>query len=556
MFILLFHLLLYSVVVLNIPILRQFVVFIYLSFIPGLLIFKLLHLGGLSLVEQLLLSVGLSIAFLMFVGLLINSLFSALNISFTSFFSAPLLGILTILTLLLTLISFRKTSNLNFNLEKYNLNEVLLKSTFLLPLIFGVFGSLYSNIYLMVLMILSVAILYFVSVFIRKFSSFNSLVLIIFCISIALIFQVVLTSPNIMGFDVNYEFYVFKITLERGYWAPISAVTNEIAAVNYNSMLSVTILPTIYYSLMNTSGEIIFKSIYPFIFSLVPVTLFSAYFKQLGKKAALISVLFYMSGVQVFYGFEPLSLSKQIVGLFFLSLSVLIILNKNISINKRRLLIIVFAGAMVVSHYSLTLIYLFILILFYIACKIKHYDSFLNIKTLSLIYILSFSWFFFAGNSILLQITQCLSGMITRFTSDFTRISSRVGVLSGSHPAFGSDINFAGTINYTLLILAYLFIAIGFITVLFGFLKKQKNWPHVTFEYRILCIIAGLILFLCLAIPNLAPALNFTRFFAITSLFIAPCFVIGGKLIIDVANLFYKKISRKDVVYSTRSLSI
>jgi uncharacterized membrane protein len=86
--VLLFHLLLYAVVILNVPIIRQIVVFIYLSFIPGFVLLKLLKLTETMLVEKILFMVGLSLAFLMFVGLLINQLFLALGaITFCNFSS-------------------------------------------------------------------------------------------------------------------------------------------------------------------------------------------------------------------------------------------------------------------------------------------------------------------------------------------------------------------------------------------------------------------------------------------------------------------------------------
>ena len=78
--VLLFHILLYIVIILDIPILRQIVAFCYLTFVPGFLILKLLKPTRTMLVEKLLLTVGLSLAFLMFAGLLINELFFALNI--------------------------------------------------------------------------------------------------------------------------------------------------------------------------------------------------------------------------------------------------------------------------------------------------------------------------------------------------------------------------------------------------------------------------------------------------------------------------------------------
>ena len=53
-------------VFLNVPVLRQFLGFVFFSIIPGLLILHILKLNKLGLTRKVVLSVGLSIAFLLF----------------------------------------------------------------------------------------------------------------------------------------------------------------------------------------------------------------------------------------------------------------------------------------------------------------------------------------------------------------------------------------------------------------------------------------------------------------------------------------------------------
>ena len=549
--VLLFHLLLYVVVIFNIFVIRQIVVFIYLSFIPGFVLLKLLKLTETMIVEKILLIVGLSLAFLMFTGLLINELFFALGISMP-LLSTPLLISLSFLTLVLSFIAYRQdlTANLKLIENSFNLKDLVPKSIIVLPLILGVVGSLYANVYILSLMIISIVILYVLSVFSNRFASIKSLSVILFIVSLTLIIQVLLTSRYIIGWDANTEFYVFKLTANSGHWTLISTVTNTIGAVNYSAMLSITILPTIYYSLMNTSGEVVFKSLYPFVFSLVPVALFTIYSKQLGKTASVLSALFFVSGSLVFYGAEPLSLNKQIVGTLFLALSILIILDKRLPVGKRRFLLIVFGGALIVSHYSLTLIYLFLVFSLYIISKVKEYqDNILDFKMVSLLFIMAFSWYSYTG-SILISISQALNNIFSRFFSDFGSITSRAGWLSGSHPAYGSNINFAGDINWTFLILANLLLAVGVV----GLLVKSKKWS-IDPKYQIMCILSGVILLLCLIVPNFAPTLNFTRFYAITLLFLSPCFVMGGELVVDIAGALWKRVTNRRFLVNIKKVT-
>jgi uncharacterized membrane protein len=65
-------LLLVAVVLLDISVFREIIVFAYLSFVPGFVILKALRLKELGLLNVFLISVGLSLFATMFVGLLTN----------------------------------------------------------------------------------------------------------------------------------------------------------------------------------------------------------------------------------------------------------------------------------------------------------------------------------------------------------------------------------------------------------------------------------------------------------------------------------------------------
>jgi uncharacterized membrane protein len=64
----------------DIPVLRHIVGFIYLTFIPGVIILRLLRLHQLGSIRTLLYSVGLSLAFNMFLGFLINLIYPHIGI--------------------------------------------------------------------------------------------------------------------------------------------------------------------------------------------------------------------------------------------------------------------------------------------------------------------------------------------------------------------------------------------------------------------------------------------------------------------------------------------
>src|ERR1035437_7185983 len=92
-YIVIFLLILSISIIFDIPVLRQILGFIFLTFIAGWQILSILKLNKLGMTEKLVLCVGLSVAFTMFAGLLINTIY-------------PLFGYPTPLTTNSLLISF------------------------------------------------------------------------------------------------------------------------------------------------------------------------------------------------------------------------------------------------------------------------------------------------------------------------------------------------------------------------------------------------------------------------------------------------------------------
>jgi len=81
-------------------------------------------------------------------------------------------------------------------------------------------------------------------------------------------------------------------------------------------MLSITILPTIYSSLLNIDPTWTYKILYPPIFSFVPLILFKLWQRKLGSMKAFVAS-FLLVAQNTFYT-EMLGLNRQMIGdLFF-----------------------------------------------------------------------------------------------------------------------------------------------------------------------------------------------------------------------------------------------
>lgn len=527
--------LLFAAIYLDVPILRPIVGFAYLSVIPGFVLLRFLRVREGSTIDNVLFSVGLSIAFLMFVGLLMNELY-------------PLLGVLRPLSVLpLTITISVLTSGLLLVSHKQNMirancikprSSVFFRATFfVLPPLLGIIGALYGSIPILLAMILAIAALYAASVLSSGLVPIKLYPLIISAVSTALVFHMSLRSKYLMGYDVHLEYYVFKLTEINGRWhspgpGSYPSLASMFVAV-YQSVLSVTILPAVYSLLLNISEELIFKIIYPLIFCLVPLALYRMYEKQTGKLVALISVLFFVSNHYAFYGVEMLSLARQMTGDLFLVLSMLLIVDKEIALQKRRILFMIFGAALVASHYTLSFIYLFYIVLVFAISRSRasthrwEAQKTLNGASVLLLIVLTFSWNQYVSSAPSETLIRNTREMYDMFVVDFFNLGARSSHISPPRPSV-SPISLA---NWMLFCIRHLFILVGVVMLMINTKRTAPEYGKIVPEYRIVSISSVVILFLCIVVPNFAPTINFTRFYAITLMFLAPFFSLGGKTV-------------------------
>ncbi len=89
----------------NIPVIAQLIGFIYLTFIPGYLILRILKIHEIGNVKSLLYSVGLSIASVMFIGFIINIALPLIGI-YNPLSIIPLTVSITLYVIVLSIISY------------------------------------------------------------------------------------------------------------------------------------------------------------------------------------------------------------------------------------------------------------------------------------------------------------------------------------------------------------------------------------------------------------------------------------------------------------------
>ena len=529
-------LLLVAVIWLNIPVIRDIIVFAYLSFVPGFVILKALKLKELNLLQTFLVSVGLSLAALMFIGLLVNELYITLGLS-NPLSIIPLTTAVSTFTLVVFFVSYKR----GFSINTISLDEVWKSTRSYLPLVFVliilpiicVVGALYVNDPIMIILCFTIAVLCVLSVVSIKLIPSKFYPLLILSISLSILFLNLLFSKYIIGDDANVEFYVFRVTEIRGYWGPISAVTNSVPALFYNSMLSITVLPNVYSVLMGLQNELLFKVLYSFIFSLVPVTLYGMYKNETSKLIGLLSVFFFIFTANAFFG-ELISVDRQIVGTFFLVLSILLWLDKTLPIREKRILLIIFGLSIAISHYSIAIIYLIFISCVVIISSIKpKFDDVFNASTILTIFGITFLWYAFTTSSIITPIISSIQTTLSNLGNfHYSAGAGSVSAVTSLPTVF----TFASWFNLATSGVELLLLILGILAVILFSRKIAISDKYKSITFFAAIIFAGSLLF-----PSLAETLNFTRFYAISLLFLSPCFVMGALSILKIIQ----KVSRK-----------
>lgn len=341
----------------DISLLRQIIGFLYLSFVPGIVILRIFRLHQLRSVETLLYSVGLSLAFIMFLGFFMNMLCPHIGIS-TPISTLPLIGAMTGILLILCVIAYKRDRDFQAAAQ-FNWRELLSAPALfliLLPLLSALGAEIvnvyHSNILLMVLIPLIALILILIAF--DKFIPQRLYPLAVAMISLALLYHNSLISRYLTGFDIHSEYYFAKLVVMNSYWDAASSTHI------YSAMLSITMLAPIYSIICGLELAWVFKIIYPLFCCLIPLGIYQICQRQTSNKIALLAAFFFVS-VGSFFLILPYQAKHQ-VGELFLVLVVLLIVSKPMSPMARSALCLTFAASMAVSYYSISYFFMFSLI--------------------------------------------------------------------------------------------------------------------------------------------------------------------------------------------------
>jgi uncharacterized membrane protein len=515
----------------HIPLLRQLICFIYLTFVPGLLILRILRLHKLGNIETILYSVGLSIASIMFIGFLMNFLYPIFGID-DPISLLPIIITISFFVIILSFLSCRINQGV-YNQISIDTNDLISPTTLFLcsiPLL-AIFGTYVLNYYdnnlLQMILLLIIALFPLISLkwIPKKFYPF-----LIFITSISLLLHTTLISPYIWGADINTEYYLSSLILKNSIW-------NIAIGSDVNAMLSIVILAPIFSILSNINLIWCFKIVYPFFFSLIPLGLFLLYKKMTTNEIAILACLFFVF-VNAYFT-TLVSAARQEIAEMFLVLIIMLFMSDKIKGNSRSLLLVIFGLSLVVSHYGLAYIFIIIIIIAYlfkfIISKIER-SNFNEFNLLNNIYpilllVFALAWFMYiSGSSIFINGVMIGHGIINSITDILNPSTSQ-----------GLSI-ITGQFSYLQSIERYLYlICDGFITL--GLLGLYKNKWKFNEEYKYLSLGSFSVLILGIILPIFSGSLNTDRLFHINSIFLSIFLVIGFLNIIVLLNTLFKRFS-------------
>jgi uncharacterized membrane protein len=540
-------------ILLNTPFLRQILGFLFLIILPGLLILQILKLDKIGSTEKIILTVGLSISFLMFFGLMINNLSLSLGYK-TPLSTISLLISFNIAFIALAVLGYKINKNVDFSFLIFDLSTSE-KAFLIVPICFpalSIFGmhvmnTTDNNIILMFLLFLIPIYIAFVCFFNHKFPK-RMYPVVIFLISISLLLLLSLRSNHIIGMDAHHEYYFFQATLDNLHWS-ISGYST------LDACLSISLLPTIYESTLNIPSQFLSKILYSLIFSISPLVIYVLSKRYIGESSGFLASCFFMFQANFL---NTAANSRTNIAILFFALAMMTLFNDKIDPLRKRLLFIVFMASCMVSHYATTYIFLFIMLGSFLGIEIlsKKY-TFKKVVSLTIV-LLFFSMIFFWYS----QVTETAFNQGVRFVentfSNLNRFFIEESRQTDVQAMFGGGIKEKGIphrIEFVFTWLTFALIGVGLVTLIRKY--REMSFPELNFKkpdflkdkfevvYFVIALVCSGLLVAIVALPYVSVGYSLVRLYTVAITILSVFFVIGG---IVLSKHFFFLEKRKPVL--------
>ncbi|MEM4459631.1 MAG: DUF2206 domain-containing protein [Archaeoglobaceae archaeon] len=496
------------------------------------MLLRALRVRDLDPIESLCFSVGLSLAIIMFSGLFANTVYPLLGVS-EPISTIPLVITFTALVVVLSSIVYIRDKDSTSSPYELSLSPSLLFLT-LLPF-FGIVGAnlvdrFESNLLLMFSLPIAGLIPVLIAFDIIKERLYP---IAIFTTSLFLLYHTSLISPHIWGWDINLEYHFSNRVLTNAYWD--SSLYGSI-----NGMPAIVILAPTYATLCNIDLVWVFKVVYPFLFSFVPLAMYSIFEKMIDKKASTIACFLLMFSSS-FY-FAMLQLARQQIAELFLALIILSILSKSLKGNHKFLFLATFGISLIMSHYGTAYLFMFILIAYFVLLTalsqisrfyrqsqpLSSENSALRLPFIATYIVVTLLWYMYTAGShpfqtLVYSAHIILKEFINPYLSD------------AFHFAIRRTVSLLHDVTKILYHITQFLIVLGILDLLRGRIKNIRG------EYFLLSIVFFGIWIISAILPYYG--FDFTRVYHITLIVLSPFCVIGA----FTAARFLSSLTKKEL---------
>lgn len=410
--------------------------------------------------------------------------------------------------------------------------SVWLSSIVILMPIFSVLAAYYQSHLALLLVYLMVGASVFLSQISVDETCDKLFPLLLASATFSLLMTVNVISPYVPNLDIAQELALFQQVYSSGIWVPSISFL-------YNSALSVSILPVVISAVSSISGTLVFKVVFPAIYSLVPILLYKIYRKMMNPRLSFISVFVFLSFPTTYT--ELASLGRQMIAEFILAVLLLVLLTKQLK--KDRLgpfLTVILTTGLVISHYSTALIYLFLIgiaYVFWLAVKSRTPSEFISVNLVGLSFVTALAWFFLAASGIVLRNISQLYSVVSVGISDLFSTST-VGRSYLVYAAAGvAPINFGilHLANRMIQYLMVLLISVGFIDCIRRQTSGFRNQTIVPFMAPSMILLGTAI-----TIPFFSGALGLDRIYQLSLFALAPCFYYGASALNRLVTVHFR----------------
>jgi uncharacterized membrane protein len=294
-------------------ILRPLVGFVYLSFVPGYLLLRILKLHKLDGIESLSYALGLSIFVAMFAGFFANMIYPKFGIV-KPISEFPIVITLSGIVFLLCLVAY--FVNRNKYLPDYiDLKDLSTPQFLFLSLIpfMAVFGTYlvkyYQNNILLMIMIPILALIIFIIGYYDTVIPEKLYPYAIWVIAISLLLEMSLITTYFPTGDS--EIFMANEVIGNGYW-------DYNVPYNHYSILSTKILLPIIYFICNINLDWAYKTIIPLWISILPMLVYNISLNYLSNKQAFFASCIYITSNTLGYVYIFLLTMRQFLAVFYL----------------------------------------------------------------------------------------------------------------------------------------------------------------------------------------------------------------------------------------------